>query len=144
MITLRMSPAYLAALLAFTSCALGTPPVVSTPAHPDPRYPKCERPTNVTLNEVDLKTATTEIGTVKIGAVEYKSTPKLAEIVSAGGNNSLIVDYLLCIATESGEIAKNDHNDLAYLREYFGFLSSNPTAAEQLEWQKSKHGEKAP
>lgn len=130
----------IAGSLLLASCAPFTPPATTAPTVKDLRYPKCDRPSDITLNEVDISTATTEIGDVKIGAITYKSTPKLAEVVSSASNKSLVVNYLLCVATESGQVSKDDQKGIAYLREYLGFLQSDPTAEQQLEWQKLKHG----
>jgi len=86
-----------------------------------------------TAHEVDL--AVGGIGPLTTGRVNVKSNPELLKLMSDAAQDELVVQYLLCKAQQNGEIDFTNSNQVDYLRQFFAFMVSRPTADQVLRWQ---------
>jgi hypothetical protein len=134
MSNLRVAIAVLGVVV-FAACA-SVPQTVQTAERADSRYPQCSRPQNLVLTPIELKTATTELGSVKIGAIEYKATPHLQKILSSGADQLLVTEYIVCVAKAEGEVDTKNGTDVNRMRRYLNFVASGATPAQQIQWQK--------
>ena len=127
--------AVVVAIFIFSACA-SAPKTVQSGEFQDPRYSQCSRPQDLILTPIQFKTATTELGKVKIGAIEYKATPELQKILTSGANQLLVTEYFVCVAKADGSVDAKNAAAVDRLRHYLNFIASGATTAQQIEWQK--------
>jgi hypothetical protein len=124
---------FLGAIVSLLGCSLITPPAQPIPFEKD-QY-GCDRPTQgVVLNKNELETAGLKIGDFALGNLEYKSHPELIEIMTKASGDSLVIEYLVCVAIKRGDVKNTDQRD--YLRRMLHFMTSKPTSEEIMRWQK--------
>lgn len=90
---------------------------------------------SVTLNKNELDIAGATIGDFAHGQLDYKSQPELVTIMSDASKDSLMVDYLVCVASRRGDVTTQEQRD--HLRSKLDFMrgAPPPTPAQITKWQ---------
>jgi hypothetical protein len=98
---------------------------------------KCRIPPSL-LNsgKRNVELAALALGDVSVGKFEAADEPATFEILRSSSRDSLATDYLVCIATERGEVEKGNHAQIAYLRNFWAFMQTGPTADQLSAWQR--------
>ena len=103
------------------------------PTQSGPYSSSCgSRPSDVTVSAKDLDLAGVKLFKIAIGKLQLKSEPVVSKVLSEGSRNSVVAEYLICLAEQRNDIDKRDLAQIQYLRNFFSILATNPNT-QQLE-----------
>jgi hypothetical protein len=126
------STLYFGFIVSLFGCSLLKPPVEYPGPSKDPF--NCNRPAQIAvLNKQELELAGTGVGEFVLGQIDYKSQPELKEVMTRASSDLLVVDYLVCVAKARGDVTSAEQ--VAYVRLFFSFLQSKPTADQIIKWR---------
>lgn len=121
--------------VALAACSLARPPVEPLALQKD-RW-GCEMPPQVVaLTKQGINLEGLHLGDVALGKIDYQSDPDMRVLVEKHSLNSIVGQYLLCNAMERGEIDKNNHTQVDYLRRFLHFMGSGPNPDQIRAWPK--------
>ncbi len=92
---------------------------------------------DIGLSARDFELAGVSIGEATVGQLSVSTKPEVYEALTKTAKSAQVVEYLICVAEERGQIKRGSAEQSNYLRQLFLYFNSNPTAKEFEEWQKS-------
>lgn len=102
----------------------------------DPMAQACgSRPAEVPISDRQFDLAGVNVGKVAVGSLQISAKPEILSALSAASKNTLVVDYLICVAAARGDIEKGDGEQSNYLRQMLLFFQTKPTADQFSKWQ---------
>lgn len=117
--------------LGITFWACGPKPQVGKTDKDD--YGCKQPPPNVfTSAGVDIEFAKSTFGKVVVGDIKIKTDPQVVTLASKAATDDQILSYLRCLARNRDGFT---NAQIAYLEQMNGFLRTNPSPEQFLEWQ---------
>jgi hypothetical protein len=91
---------------------------------------------SVALNKNQIEVASAKIGDFALGKIDYKSQPELVNVMSGASRDSLLMDYLVCVAIGRGDVTTQEQKN--HLRSRLDFMRGTPppTPTDINEWDK--------
>ena len=116
-------------------CALTQDPFQKTPSSVAGEGGCSRPPESVGVNPNDLKLTLGKFKDfITLPSIEYKNDPKIVEILQKQDVRALISDYLVCVAKARQDIDPKDYEQVAYVRMWANFMSSDPTPEQISKW----------
>lgn len=94
------------------------------------------RPKDSSVDERSFELAGLSLGKVALGKLEIVKKPKILGALSVVARNSLVTEYLICVAIERGDVERGNTIQVDYLRRMLQFLATGPNAEEFDRWQR--------
>lgn len=99
----------------------------------------CDRPASLAaLSKRDLDVTAISLGKITVGSFHGHEQPQIFKLLSDSANDDLVIAYLVCEAAERGEIRKDSVAQADYLRLFWAYMRTKPTADQLSEWM-DKH-----